>query len=174
LRAALVYHERIGGRDLAGVRYEGLTAETRDALLVGVFAKADTWQDAHAREARGHVRAASLFALALVRWLLPLRVRRRRQPRRRRFGWLRLVRHGAERRVLLRDTSPRGLGLFCVGAAPEVDGWWRLPGLDSGLDEAGWGRSVWVRRRFRWFWYVGIERLDAPQDLPDVVCELAA
>lgn len=168
--ATLVYHEHIAGRDRVGVRFTNPSAEARDALLIGVFADADTWKEAHAREARSHLRAAGLFVLAVVSWLRPLRQRRRRQPRRRGFRLLKLKRMGTQRRVWLRDASLRGLGLVCVGTKPDVDGRWLL----SGMGEGTWGRAVWVKRRFRFIWYVGVERIDAPQNEFQTECELAA
>jgi cellulose synthase (UDP-forming) len=160
VRGSLVYHERIGGRDRAAVRFRGLSPEARDALLLGVFANAETWKDAHAREARNHLRAAGLFGVALAGWLLPLRKRRRHQPRRRRLSPLRAQGPGTERRVLLRDASTRGLGLLCLGPEPAVDEQWHLPDVEG----AAWGRTVWVKRRLGGLWSVGVERLDAPRD----------
>ena len=172
LRGRLVYQERAGRRRIrVGVCFVDPSPEARRALLLGVFADPATWQRAHARELRAPVASALTFVAGVVGWPRPLRLRRRRYPRRRRLGLLRLSCAGAGRRVLLRDASPRGLGLLCIGSRPVRGGTWRLSGL---YGPPCWGRVVYVRRRFPGLWWVGIERMDAPQGARVPECELAA
>jgi cellulose synthase (UDP-forming) len=171
LPARLVYQERFGRRCRVGLRFVDPPAEARRALLLGVFADTRTWEGAHAREVRRPLAAAGVFLTALLFFWRPLRLRRRHHPRRRRLALPRLLCAGVSRRVLLRDVSPRGLGLLCLGARPQSEGPWRLSGL---YDSPCWGRVVYVRRRLPGLWWVGIERIEQPRELRAPECELAA
>ena len=137
LSARLVYQERVRGGTRLGLCFVDPSADARRALLLAVFAEARTWEGAHAREARSPLATGASFAAALLTCWRPLRPRRRRDPRRRRLSALRLRSAGATRRVLLRDASPRGLGLICLGACPRGRGPWQLSGL---YGSASWGR----------------------------------
>jgi cellulose synthase (UDP-forming) len=171
VRAALVYQERIARRCRAGMRFVGLTAEARRALLLGVIADPHTWERAHARELRSRLGAAATFVRAIAGFFRPLRTSRRRHPRRRRLALLRLLEGSRQRSVLLRDLSPGGIGLLCVGReAPGGDAW-RISGLGGA---PRWGRVIHVRRRLPAVWYVGIEWIAEPQDSRDPEVELAA
>jgi cellulose synthase (UDP-forming) len=171
VRAALVYHERIARRPRVGVRFIELSPEARRALLLGVVADAATWEHAHAREARSRISAAALFVSALLGYFRPFKRRRRRHPRDGRLTLLRLVHANADRTVLLRDCSPRGLGLLCFGKRPSNAGLWRISGLGESIR---WGRAVFTLQRFPFVWHVGVELVGEPQDSRSPEVELAA
>jgi len=58
--------------------------------------------------------------------------------------------------VWLRDASPGGAGVLCTGRQPRVGDLWRI-------SELRWGRVVYARRRFAFFWRVGIEEIEEPR-----------
>ena len=170
LAARLVYQERLGRRCRVGLHFVDPPAEARRALLLGVFADARTWEDAP-REKRTPLGMASAFVLALLTCWRPLRLRRRRYPRARRLALSRLHANGASRRVLLRDVTPRGIGLLCLGERPQSERPWRLSGL---YDSTCWGRVVYAHSRLPGLWRVGIERIERQRDLREPECELVA
>ena len=171
LRARLVHQERFRGRTRVALAFVDLPPEARRALLLEAFAQARTWEGAHAREVHSPLGAGAAFVTAVLSCWRALRLRRRRHPRRRRLGLLRLLSAGAARRVLLRDVSPRGLGLVCLGARPHCAGPWQLSGL---YGPSCWGRVVYARQRLPGIWWIGIERMGGPQDVRAPECELAA
>jgi hypothetical protein len=154
IEASLAYQERRGRRTRAGLRFVGLGEAEQQALLLAVFADARTWARAHDGEARRFGTAVFAFVRAFAGYLLPGQPARRRHPRRRGFRAVRARLEGREARAWLRDRSPRGLGLLLRGAAPASDARWRIT---SAQDGDRWGRTVHVRRAWRWFWSVGIE-----------------
>jgi len=171
LQAKLVHQERVRGRTRVALAFVDPAPDERRALLLGVFAQARTWERVHARETHSPLVAGGRFVAALLGCGRPLRLRRRRHPRRRRLGLLRLLCAGDARRVWLRDLSPRGLALVGVGEPPHGRGLWQLSGL---YGPPCWGRVVYTRRSLPGVWRIGIARIDAPQGVCAPECELAA
>lgn len=167
----LVYHERIAGRSRVGLQFVHLAAETRRALLLGVFADSKSWAHAHDHEARGQLAAAASFLWAIAGYFRPLCPRRRHHPRSRLYRMAHLVQRGEPRRVWLRDVSPKGFGIVCFGRRPYIEGAWRITAVGS---TATWGRTVYVRPWFFLFWHIGVEGLPEPRDAQAPEAELAA
>jgi cellulose synthase (UDP-forming) len=159
VRCALVSHERLQGRERVGVRFVDPSDEVRRALLLDVFARSEVWEDARAHELRSRLGIAAAFLVGVVGYFRPLRSSRRKHPRRRILARRRLLGSDLRRDVWLRDSSARGIGLLCTGKRPRVDGLWQIANPPGPVL---WGRAVYVRRRFAFLWYVGIEAIDQP------------
>jgi cellulose synthase/poly-beta-1,6-N-acetylglucosamine synthase-like glycosyltransferase/endo-1,4-beta-D-glucanase Y len=157
VRAELLYYERIGRRDLIGVRFVDLSEQARRAILLGVFAQSDTWEDLRADEWRGRIALVDAFLLGLLRTFRGYRSsRRRRYPTRKVFRVPHRLGRNRRRSVWLCDVSPGGAGLLCTGRRPRIGELWRI-------SELRWGRVVRVRRRLGLLWRVGVEEIEEPE-----------
>jgi len=157
VRGELVYHECRRGRDHVGVHFVDPSDEFRRELLLGVFARSEVWESAAAQTARSHPGLAAAFLLGLAGYFRPLQLSRRKYPRRRLLARRTLLGRELYRDVWLRDVSARGIGLICLGKRPRVEGLWHIANPPGPVR---WGRAVYVRRRFAFLWYVGIEAVD--------------
>ncbi len=155
VRAELVFHERVGRRDHIGVRFVDPTPATRKAILLGVFARSETWEELRERERRGRFALAASFVLGIASYFRRSRVLRRRYPARTTYWIPRRLGRNRRRSVWLRDASPGGVGLLCTGRRPRAGELWRISDLR-------WGRVVNARRRFLFFWRVGLEEIEEP------------
>ena len=171
VRGRLVYQERVRGAHRVGVQFVDPSPEVRDGLVLQLLAEPDTWASAHAQEARSQLGAAAAFLTAMGGYFRPLRQSRRRYPRARQLVRLRLRSKVGEDKVLLRNSSPLGLGVWCFGSAPGLGATWRISCL-AGPER--WGRVAYVRRRLPFVWSVGIELIKAPEEAPATEVELAA
>ena len=156
LRAELVFHERYERRERVGVRFIDPTPEQCEALLLGVFARSETWEHARESESRSRFGLAAAFVLGFVRYFRREARWTRRYPTRRVLPFPKRLGRNRRRRVWLRDVSPGGAGLLCTGRRPRAGELWRI-------SELRWGRVVWARRRFVLFWHVGIEEVEEPE-----------
>src|SRR4029434_1642599 len=119
-RAELVYYERFRGGDRIGVRSLEPAAEMRQAVLLGVFARSETWEQARAEERRGRFALAAAFLLGLAGYFRAPRHVSRHYPMRRVFRLPRRLGRNRRRTVWLRDVSPGGAGLLCTGRRPRI------------------------------------------------------
>jgi cellulose synthase (UDP-forming) len=155
LPAELVFHERYERRELVGVRFIDPSEEQRRAILLGVFARSETWEELRERERRSRFGLATAFALGFVRYFRPSHHWTRRYPTRRTYAFPRWLGRNRRRGVWLCNVSPGGAGLLCTGRRPRVGELWRI-------SELRWGRVVHARRRFGVLWRVGIEEIEEP------------
>jgi cellulose synthase (UDP-forming) len=155
VRAELVFHERYERRELVGVRFIDPTEEQRQMLLLGVFARSETWEENREHESRGRFALAYAFLLGFARYFRREHHWSRRYPTRRTLAFPQRLGRNRRRRVWLRDFSPGGAGLLCTGRRPRAGELWRI-------SELRWGRVVWARRRFGLLWHVGIEEIEEP------------
>jgi cellulose synthase (UDP-forming) len=167
VRAELVYHEHFAGRDHVGVRFVDPSAEVRRALLLGVFARSETWEEVRSGEWRSRFALAAAFVIGLVGYFRESRCLQRRYPTRRVFAIPRRLGRNKRRSVWLRDLSPGGAGLLCTGRRPRIGELWRI-------SELRWGRVVHTRRRLGFLWHVGIEEIEEPIDRVEPAWERAA
>jgi cellulose synthase (UDP-forming) len=167
VRAELVYHEHFAQRDHVGVRFVDPSAELRRALLLGVFARSETWEKVRSGERRSRFALAAAFVGGLVGYFRESHPLQRRYPIRRVFAFPRRLGRNKRRSVWLRDLSPGGAGLLCTGSRPRIGELWRI-------SELRWGRVVHTRRRLGLLWHVGIEEIEAPTDWIEPAWECAA
>src|SRR4030095_6027465 len=73
LEAELVFEERGARRDLVGVRFIDPSEKAREAILLGVFARSETWEAARANELRSRLGLAAAFISGFVRYFRPSR-----------------------------------------------------------------------------------------------------
>ena len=156
VHAELVFHERVTRNgDLVGVRFIDPTQETREKILLEVFACSETWERLRADERRSRFGLAAAFVLGFVRYFHRSRHVSRRYPTRRVLRVPRRLGRNRKRSVWLCDTSPGGAGLLCTGRRPRIGELWRI-------SELRWGRVVHAHRRYLLFWRVGIEEVEEP------------
>jgi cellulose synthase (UDP-forming) len=157
LRAELVFHERVGRRELVGVRFIDPPEDARHAILLSVFARSETWERLRSAERRSRFGLASAFLLGFARYFRGARYWTRRYPTRNALRFPRWLGHNHRRSVWLCDVSPGGAGLLCTGRRPRSGELWRI-------SELRWGRVVHARRRFLFLWRVGLEEVEEPAD----------
>jgi hypothetical protein len=157
LAAELVFHERVNRRELVGVRFVDPSEKAREAILLGVFARSETWEAIRAEERRGRFALAAAFLTGFVRYFLPERHLSRRYPTRQVFRTPRRLGRNRGRSVWLCDASPGGAGFVCSGRRPHVGDLWRI-------SEMRWARVVYARRRLGFWWRVGVEEVEEPRD----------
>ena len=134
VHAELVFHERVTRNgDLVGVRFIDPTQETREKILLEVFACSETWERLRADERRSRFGLAAAFVLGFVRYFHRSRHVSRRYPTRRVLRVPRRLGRNRKRSVWL----------------------WRI-------SELRWGRVVHAHRRYLLFWRVGIEEVEEP------------
>jgi cellulose synthase (UDP-forming) len=167
VRAEIVYYERFRRGDLVGVRFLEPAAEMRQAVLLDVIARSETWEQARAQERRGRFALAAAFLFGLLRYFGGPRDVSRRYPTRRVFRLPRRLGRNRRRTVWLRDVSPGGAGVLCTGRRPRHGDVWRI-------SELRWGKVVYARRRFGVLWRVGLEDIDEPADHVALAWERAA
>jgi hypothetical protein len=156
LHAELMFHERYERHELVGVRFLDITEEQRNALLLGVFGRSETFEEMREHERRTRLGLATAFLLGFVRYFRREHHWSRRYPTRRVLRVPQQLGRNRRRRVWLRDVSPGGAGLLCTGRRPRAGELWRI-------SELRWGRVVWARRRLGLLWHVGIEEIEEPE-----------
>jgi hypothetical protein len=153
-RCRVVYHERIGRQYRCGLTMLDVNRETRRALILNLFADANTWRDAHEDRVRSNMLMAWLFFCGIARGFRPARRTRRRIARRRTWRLVH-VQVGSHRRlVLVRDWSARGAGVICLNGQTPQEGLWHF--LDPVYDDAPL-RPVYERRVLLLFRRVGLQ-----------------
>lgn len=158
LTARVVWRERVGAEERAGLAFVGAGAAARRALVRIGFARAGAHDGAHDRRARSQLGMAALLVRGLVGVFLPLRARRRLAPRARSLALHALVAPGRRIRALRLDVSPGGVGLLAAGAPPPAGT--ALPLLLPG--GVRWARVAHVRRLAPGLWRLGLAYLPAP------------
>ena len=156
LRGRVVWHERVGRGERAGVAFEALSAAARRAIVRAAWCDDDAHAGAHAHRARSQLGMAARLLAGLVRAFLPARPRRRIGIRRRALRLLALVGKAGRARALQVDESDGGLGVLVLGRAPPPRGT-PVPVLSA----AGTlpARVVHVRRVLPGIWRMGLEHL---------------
>lgn len=126
-QARVVYHERLAGsRAQCGLAFIDLNQDHRRAMVLTLFADPSTWATAHATRSRSNLVIAVHLLAGLVKSLAPLRTRRRVIPRRS-LCRLATVQSGADlRTVIVRDDSPRGVGILAFGRPLPLSPQWTL------------------------------------------------
>lgn len=163
-RAQVVYHERLSRtRARCGLRWIGMEKELHQRMALAIFADPATWATAHAARVKSNaVMAAHLF-IGLIKNLVPCRLRRRRTPRRPMCQRITVSAGGFQRPAIMRDSSPRGIGLIMIGQPPSADQCWTV------TTSNGSAASYAIRYRTRLapsVWRCGAIRSVAPTDAP--------
>jgi cellulose synthase (UDP-forming) len=158
LVARVVWRERAGGEERAGLAFVDADAAARRSLVRIGFARPGVHDGAHARRARSQLGMAAHLVAGLVRVFLPERARRRLAPRRRALAVMTLVGPGRRVRALRLDAAPGGLGLLALGAPPAAGA--ALPLLLP--DGVRWARVAHARRVAPGVWRLGLAYLPAP------------
>lgn len=158
LRARVVWRERAGGEERAGLAFEGAGVAERRALVRIGFSRAGALAGAHDRRARSQLRMAAHLVAGLFRVFLPLRARRRLAPRRRALALLALVGPAGRARALRLDAGAGGMGLLAAGTPPAAGT--PLPLVLPG--GVRWARIAHRRRLAPGLWRVGLAYLPAP------------
>lgn len=158
-RCRLVYHEPVGPLYRCGLAILDVNLDTRRAFILNLFADPETWRDAHAARVRSNLLMAWQFLRGIVHGFRPARRTCRRAVRRK--GWrLAHVHIGSQkRRVIVRDRSPRGAGVFCLDRQVPLNAPWRLLNAEH-IDEKF--RPVYHRRFFLFLCRVGLRTAAHP------------
>jgi cellulose synthase (UDP-forming) len=156
--AHVVWQERVGGEERAGLAFRGVSPAARRAIVRAAWSADGAHAGAHDRRARSQLGMAARLAAGIVRALLPLRERRRRSTRRRVLRLLAWVGEAGRSRALQVDAGAGGVGLVVLGPAAPARGA-LVPVLSpSGVRPA---RVVHVRRVLPALWRVGLAYLPA-------------
>ncbi|HEY6099769.1 MAG TPA: PilZ domain-containing protein, partial [Anaeromyxobacter sp.] len=157
--ARIVWRERAGGEERAGVAFTAPSAEVRRALARIAWSAGEVHAGAHDRRARSQLGMAARLATGIVRAFLPLRPRRRLGLRVRALRVLALVSPGGRAPAVQLDRGPGGIGLLVLGRrAPDRDA--TLPLLSR--EGLAFGRVAHARRLVPGLWRIGIAYLPAP------------
>jgi cellulose synthase (UDP-forming) len=159
LRARVVWRERVGREERAGLAFVGVDVQVRRALVRLAFSADGAFAGAHAGRARSQLGMATRLLAGIARAFLPLRPRRRLAPRRRALRPLSFVGPRGGVRALRLDIAPGGLGLVTLGGAPALAGT-LLPVILP--DRVRWARVAHVRRVVPGVWRLGLAYLPAP------------
>ena len=170
LGARVVWRERVGDDDRAGIAFVGAGVSERRALVRIAFCRDGVHAGAHARRARTQLGMAARLLAGLVRVFLPLRQRRRVTTRRRALARVALVGPSGRGRALRVDVGPGGMGLLAAVAPPPCGAALPLV-LREGVT---WARVVHVRRVLPGLWRIGLAYLPAPVAGVDPGAYLAA
>jgi cellulose synthase (UDP-forming) len=171
LRARVVWRERVGREERAGLAFTGTGAEARRALVRIAFSADGAFSAAHDARARSQLGMAARLLAGIVRAFLPLRARRRLAPRRRALGLASFVTPEGRVRALRLDRAPGGLGLLALGGAPPRAGV-ALPVLLA--EGVRWARVAHARRVVPGVWRLGLAYLPAPVALREPRVYVAA
>ncbi len=153
-RCRVVYHERIGRGYRCGLAILDVNQEIRRALILNLFADPNTWRDAHEARVRSNLLMAWHFFRGIVLGFRPTKRTRRRTVRRRTWR-LAHVRIGSQRRrVLVRDCSPRGAGVWCLGRRIPLEAPWQFLNPEH---VAAHFRPVYRRRVLPFLCRVGLQ-----------------
>jgi hypothetical protein len=155
----LIHHEKSSGH-ASRVRLEfvDLTGENHRKLVLNLFASPETWQGVHEQRVRSKVLMVFHFFRGVVRCLLPLRNQTRRGLRKKTMRLLPVRIEDQTFKVLLRDFSRQGLGLFYFGKeAPSGTTWMILEGNDKTVQRSPVYRQVYRKRMMPYVWRVGIQ-----------------
>ncbi len=159
LRARLVWRERVGGEDRAGLAFDDLSVAERRGLVRIAWSAEGAHAGAHDRRSRSQLGMAVRLLAGLVRAFLPLRPRRRLAARRRTFRGLTFVGPAGRARALQLDAAPGGLGILVfAGAAPR-------PGESLPLllpERLAFVRVAHARRVVPGVWRIGLAYLPEP------------
>lgn len=159
LRARVVWRERVGREERAGLAFVGVDAHLRRALVRAAFSGDGAFAEAHARRARSQLGMAARLLAGIVRAFLPVRPRRRLGSRRRALHPVSFVGAWGRARGLRLDAGPGGIGLVVLGRSPAPAGA-DLPVILA--EGVRWARIVHARRVFPWVWRLGLAYLPAP------------
>jgi cellulose synthase (UDP-forming) len=159
LPARVVWHERVGKEERAGLAFDGASAAARRAIVRAAWSADGALAGAHDRRARSQVGMAARLLAGLVRAFLPSRVRRRAGIRRRAPALLSLVGEAGRAWAIQVDAGAGGLGVLVLGrTAPPAGSF--LPVLTpTGALPA---RVAHVRRVLPGLWRLGLAHLTAP------------
>jgi cellulose synthase (UDP-forming) len=171
VRARLVWRERVGRTERAGVAFRDVSTEARRALVRIAFSADGALSGAHDGRTRSELLMAGHLLAGLVRAFLPLRARRRLAPRRRALRAFSLVTPGGRLRALRLDVSEGGLGLVVVGAHPPAEG---EPLAVLSREGVRCGRVAHARRVVPGVWRLGLAYAPAPLPAAEVHVYLAA
>jgi cellulose synthase (UDP-forming) len=170
LGARVVWRERVGAEERAGLSFGDVPVEVRRALVRLAWCADGAHAGAHAGRARSQLGMGARLLAGLLRAFLPLRERRRLAPRQRAFHRLVLVAGAGRARVLQIDRSPGGMGLLVLA--------WRAPAeVPLALlsrDGVELFRIVHARRVVPGLWRVGLAVLPAHIAAPSCGAYLAA
>jgi cellulose synthase (UDP-forming) len=171
LGARVVWRERVGREERAGLRFEGAGAEARRALARLAWSADGAHAGAHDGRTRTQLGMGIRLVAGLVRAFLPLRPRRRLAPRRRALRLLSLVAPTGRARALQRDEGPGGIGLVLFGRAAPARGA-TIPRVSR--EGVAYLRVVHARRVVPGVWRVGLAYLPATVATGEAGAYLAA
>jgi cellulose synthase (UDP-forming) len=159
IAARVVWHERVGREERAGLAFEELLPAARRAIVRAAWSADGAHAAAHARRSRSQLGMAVRLLAGIVRALLPSRALRRIGVRRRVLRFLSLVGETGRAWAIQVDEGAGGLGVLVLGRAAPRDG-----ALVPVLSPAGArpARVVHARRVLPGLWRIGLEHLPAP------------
>lgn len=153
-RARLVYHEPAPGRSSrAAFAWLDLDTDRRNKMILNLFTDPKTWEQAHTTDTRSNLAMAWHLVLGLVRTVYPARRLRRMSVRRRDWRVIAARIGGHRRRVLLTDSSARGLGVIYLGGPGSFSASWRLIG--EPYEEMRFS-EVYRKRLAPYVWRIGL------------------
>lgn len=151
----LVYHERMSTRAYrCGLVFLDTRHEIRRALILNLFADPATWREAHVHRTRSNLVMAFHFLRGIVRCLRPMRTTIRRCIRRQTLQLLRVQTDSHRQQVIVRDWSPRGLGLLWIGRTVPSTLQWTVLTPQFGCARF---RLIYRRQLIPCLWRVGLE-----------------
>jgi cellulose synthase (UDP-forming) len=158
LPARVVWHERVGREERAGLAFDGLSAAARRAIVRVAWSADGAHAGAHDGRARSQLGMLAHLVAGLVRAFLPSRARRRAGIRRPALALLSLVGEAGRSRAIQVDAGAGGRGVLVLGRAAPPAG-----ALVPVLSPAGAvpARVAHVRRLLPGLWRMGLEHLPA-------------
>jgi cellulose synthase (UDP-forming) len=171
VRARLVWRERVGRAERAGLAFEDVSKEARRALVRIAFSADGAFSGAHDARTRSELLMAGHLLAGIVRAFLPLRARRRLAPRKRALRAFSLVTPVGRLRALRLDSSTGGLGLLVAGTPPPESA---EPLAVVTPEGVRWARVAHARRVVPGVWRVGLAYVAAPLPAVEVRVYLAA
>jgi hypothetical protein len=123
-------------------------------LILNLFADPATWREAHVHRTRSNLVMAFHFLRGIARCLRPMRTTIRRCIRHRRLRVLQVQIDSHQQQVIVRDWSPRGLGLLWIGRTVPPTLQWTVLAPQYGCARF---RLIYRRRLIPFVWHVGLE-----------------
>lgn len=158
-RAGAIYHEHLPAKGVTcGAAFSPLDERQRQWLVTNLFSDPSTWSHAHEPRIRNPLLMAGHMLAGLWRATRPTVTRRRRILRRRCFAPVRIQVGDRSHWAILRDRSPRGLGLLVWGRPAAGDS---APHV---LQAGGVFEPLYYRQRLPGVWRVGLRPLSVPVD----------